>query len=243
MNLNSNPSFIKVMASLAVASLFGFAATAQDSKPRTAIVNSLAGDAKYSSAGAAFIPLAIGTKLRAGDTIKTAAGSHVDIDLDGNVGLIQVAPNSTFVVRSITTTDTQAEKVTDTQLEINAGAVYAKVNKLAKGSRYEIATPKGICGIRGTTVYLNANGKLTVEKGTAGMAYPKPGGGVDTFVLHDGETVSPGDPAPQPAAEAELRSIVEALTDLATHGVGRVTPPFVSPQSPFVSPTVPPLPK
>ena len=242
MNLNSNPSLIKMVASLAVASLFTLAAAAQDAKPRTAVVNSMSGEAKYSSGGGAFIPLAVGTRLHAGDTIKTSVGSHVDIDLDGNVGLIQVAPQSTFVIRSITTTDTPAEKMTDTQLEINAGAAYAKVNKLAKGSRYEIATPKGICGIRGTTVYLNANGQLIVEQGTAGIAYPKIGGGVDTFVLHDGEAISPGDAAPRPATGEELRSIVEALRDLASHGIGRFTAPFIAPQAPFISPTLPPLP-
>ena len=241
MNLNSSLSF-KVVASLAVASLFAFAASGQDPKPRTAVVNSLAGIAKYSSAGAEFVPLAVGTKLHAGDIIKTEIRSHVDIDLGGNVGLIQVAPLSTFVVRSITTTETQAEKVTDTQLEINQGAVYAKVNKLAKGSRYEIAAPKGICGVRGTSLYFNAGAKLTVEKGTAGVGYPKPGGGVDTFVLHDGETVSPGDAAPQAAGADELREIVEALSDLGSHGIGLPTPPFVAPQEPFISPTIPPLP-
>ena len=242
MNLNSNPSLIKLVASLAVASLFTFSATAQDAKPRTAVVNSMSGEAKYSSGGGAFIPLAVGTRLHSGDIIKTSVGSHVDIDLDGNVGLIQVAQQSTFVVRSITTTETQAEKLTDTQLEIKTGAIYAKVNKLAKGSRYEIATPKGICGIRGTTVYLNADGKLIVEEGTAGMAYPKAGGGVDTFVLHDGQSVSPGDAAPHSATGEELRSIVEALRDLATHGIGRFTAPFIAPQAPFISPTLPPLP-
>lgn len=241
MNLSSKPSF-KVVASLVVASLFAFAAAGQDPKPRTAIVNSLSGVAKYSSAGGAFAPLVIGTKLHAGDTIQTEINSHVDLDLGGNVGLIQIAPQSTFVVRSITTTETPAEQVSDTQLEINKGAVYAKVNKQAKGSRYEIASPKGICGVRGTTLLFTAGGKLTVEKGTAGVAYPKPGGGADAHVLRDGQTISPGDAGPQDAAADELRSIVEALNDLGSHGIGPVTPPFVAPQQPFISPTIPPLP-
>src|SRR4051812_9341633 len=142
--------FFTVAASLAVLATAALPVVAQTPVERVARVNALAGVASYSTKGGAFTPLAIGAKLHQGDTVKTTAGSHVDIDLGGNVGIVQVAPQSTFVLDKITTTDAGPERLTQTELRVDAGAIYAKINKLAKGSRYEISTPKGIAGIRGT---------------------------------------------------------------------------------------------
>src|SRR5687767_12766855 len=117
---------LKVVASLAVFSFTVFSAVAQTPVDRIAQVNALAGDAKFSKKGGAFEPLAIGTKLHPGDTVKTGAGSHVDIDLGGNVGIVQVAPQSTFVIDKMTTTDAGSERLTETQLKVETGAIYAK---------------------------------------------------------------------------------------------------------------------
>jgi hypothetical protein len=212
--------------------------SAQNAVKRTAHVSALAGKVVYSSGGGPFGPVAIGTKLEEGDEIKTAAGSHVDIDMGGNVGLVQVAPNSTFKITTNRTTDTPADKITETEVNLKSGAMYFKVNKLAKGSRYEITTPKGIAGIRGTSGYLTADGQLTIGDGMAGIAYPN-NGGVDTFIVHAGETVGPNDRPPHPAPGQILRDIVEALRDAATHGIGHDLQPFVPPLEPFISPTLP----
>ena len=120
----------KLVASLTVFSLMAFSAVAQTPVERIAQVNALAGDARFSTKGGAFEPLALGTKLHQGDTIKTGAGSHVDIDLGGNVGVVQIAPQSTFVLDKLTTTDTGSEKLTETQLKVETGAIYAKINAM-----------------------------------------------------------------------------------------------------------------
>lgn len=219
--------------------LAAFPALAQKTVDRVALINALAGDVRYSSKDGAWIPAAIGTKLYAGDKVKTGVGSHADIDIGGNVGIVQVAPKSIFVVDKITSTDAGGERVTETQLSVNEGAIYAKINKLAKGSRYEIATPKGIAGIRGTAVYATADGQVAILDGSAGVAYPNGAGGIDTFIVKAGETVGPTDRPPHPAPGDLLRSIVEALRDASTHGVGRETPPFIQPLAPFISPVLP----
>lgn len=230
---------MKVMASIAVTTLcVTFSASAQDARVRKASVTALAGDARYSSGGGAFVPLPVGTKLNEGDVIKTGGGSHVDIDLGDNVGVVQVAPNSTLTVRTIRSTHTAAENVTETDLNLGAGALYFKVNHLAKAGRFEISTPKGIAGIRGTAGSMTADGQLTISEGMAGVAYPN-NGGVDTFIVHEGETVGPTDRPPHPAPGQWLRDIVEALRDAATHGIGRDIRPFVPPVEPFISPVLP----
>jgi len=237
-----SPGFLsKALASLAVVSIAVLPVAAQNPVERVARVNALAGVASYSSKGGAFMPLAIGTRLHQGDTVKTGTGSHVDIDLGGNVGIVQVAPQSTFVIDRITTTDAGPERLTQTELRVDAGAMYAKINKLAKGSRYEVSSPKGVAGIRGTAVYWTADGRLTVLDGVAAVAYPNAAGGVDTFLVHENETVSPDDRPPHPASIELLRDVVEALRDAATHGIGHDGPPFVPPgiENNFISPTLP----
>lgn len=214
-------------------------ALAQQTVDRVAVINAIAGDVRYSSKDGAWVAAAIGIKLYAGDKVKTGAGSHADVDIGGNVGIIQVAPQSVFVIDKITSTDAGADRVTETQVSVNEGAIYAKINKLAKGSRYEIASPKGIAGIRGTAVYATADGQVTILDGSAGAAYPNGAGGVDTFIVNAGQTVGPTDRPPHAAPGDVLRSIVEALRDAATHGIGREIPPFVQPLSPFISPVLP----
>jgi len=238
MKLNFDSSF-KAMALVSLVALFTFPAVAQTAKKREANVLGLAGDARYSAGGGSFTPLSIGTKLREGDVIKTGAGSHVDIDLGDNVGLVQVAPHSTCAVRTMTTTQTGADTVTETDLDLKEGAVFFKVNKLAKASRFEITTPKGIAGIRGTSGSMTADGQLTVGEGMAGAAFPNAAGSVDTFIVNGGETVGPTDKPPHPAPGLWLRDIVEALRDAATHGIGRDIRPFVPPVEPFISTVLP----
>lgn len=234
-----SPGFsVKAMALLALAAFLTISAHAQ-TKSRQAIVMALAGDARYSAGGNGnFTPVAIGTKLHEGDVIKTGGGSHVDIDLGNNVGLLQITPNSTFVLQTMKVTETQADTVTETDLDLKEGAVFFKVNKLAKASRYEITTPKGIAGIRGTTGYMNADGTLAIGEGMGGVSYPN-GGTPETFVLKDGEMVGPNDKPPHPAPGQLLRDIVEALRDAATHGIGHDIRPYVPPVDFFISPVLP----
>ncbi len=230
---------IKAMAFCAIAVLSTTTAHAQ-ARAREAIVTALAGDVRYSAGGTgAFTPVSSRSSLHEGDVIKTGRGSHVDVDMGDNVGVIQVAPNSTVTLQTMKVTRTEADVVTETDLDLKQGALFFKVNKLAKASRYEITTPKGIAGIRGTTGYINADGTLVIGDGVGAISYPKPGGGTDTFVLRDGEMVGPEDKPPHPAPGPLLRDIVDALRDAATHGLGQDVKPFVPPVDFFVSPTLP----
>lgn len=240
----------KAFAALTLIALSLSSLQAQDTAERTIMTASLAGDAKYAHGNGAFIPLARGVKLVKGDVIKTGVNSHVDLQMGNNVGVVRVAEQSTLTIDAATITKTGADMMTDTQLTLGSGGVYAKVNKLAKGSRYEITSPKGIAGIRGTSLFFGADGRLTVGvgKGTAGAAYPNNAGGVDTFVVNEGQTVSPTDNPPHPATIEELRKINEELTDAALlalderrallRGLDELDP-FAGQVEPFISPTLP----
>jgi hypothetical protein len=225
---------LKAVATLAIAALSTLHSQAQTT-PRTMLVTGIAGDVQYARGGGAFSTVSVGTKLGKGDVVKTGVGSHIDIDTGDNTGQIQLAPQSSIAIDEVTKTRTGADLVTETQLSLNSGAMYARVNKLAKGSRYEIATPNGIAGIRGSTLSLTADGQLTMGEGEAAIAY----GPNDVVVVKAGETVGPKDRPARPAPGQWLSDIVHALRDALTHGIGRELRPFVPPIEPFISPTLP----
>jgi len=225
----------KAIASLAVVAFWTLSLNAQNATPRTVHVSGLAGTVSHSHAGGQFVPLASGAKLGKGDVIKTGPGSHVDLDMGRNVGMVQVAPNSTFSIDEVTATSTGTDMLTDTQVSLSAGTMYAKVNKLAKGSRYEITTPKGIAGIRGSALSMTAAGQLTMGEGEGGIAF----GPTDVEIVHEKETAGPSDRPSHPASAQALREIVDALRDAATHGAGPEIRAFWSAdqEDGFISPT------
>src|SRR5687767_14970687 len=161
---------LKAVASLAIAALSTLHLQAQAS-PRAVRVTGIAGDVHYAHGGGSLVPVSVGTKLVKGDVIKTGVGSHVDLDMGDNVGQVQLAPHSSLAIDEVTSSRTGADVLTETQLSLNTGTMYARVNKLSKGSRYEIATPNGIAGIRGSTLALTADGQLTMGEGEAAIAY------------------------------------------------------------------------
>lgn len=237
--MKSSPSFAcRAMAVVASLVVFAFPAAAQNENAAAndVLVTAVGGTVNYSKNGGAYVPLPVGTHLSKGDIIKTGPSAHADLQIGNNVGVVQVTPNSTFAISEVTVAQTGADTVTSTEFDLSQGAIYAKVNKLAKASRYEIKTPRGIAGIRGTTLYLTANGDLTIGDGTGGIAYF--GGGA--HVLNGGQTISPGDNAPRPAPADSLKDINDSVWDAAHHGIGHDFPPFVPPAEQFVSPTLPP---
>jgi len=208
--MKSKMSFeLKYVAFIAISAFLTFASNTQ-AADRSVSVDAIEGTAQYSTGGGPFMALPSGAKLKAGDVIRTDSRSRVSLNLGSGVGTAVIGPTSTVAVDKVTATDTGAEKVTETQLDLRAGRLYGKVNKLAKASRFEVKTPRGIAGIRGTTFSITDTGCLTVGEGTAGMAYPA-NGGVRTQVVNANSAVCPDDAAPHPAAPDELQAIIDAF--------------------------------
>lgn len=233
----------RVMALIAAAltlTLLG-QAQAQNVQEGKAVVRALLGAPEYSRGGGAFIPLKVNTVLHAGDVVKTAKEDHVDLFLGKNNGVVQVTPNSTLLLDKLTFQDTGAEIVSDTQLDLRGGTIHGKVNKMSKASKYEIKTPRGVAGIRGTKYSVSASGAVTVAEGTVIVVYVIGGIAQPPITVHAGETVVPGG-TPQPAPKDLLNDILNGIHDADNH-IGNqlfievfVAPPVVQP---FISPTLP----
>ena len=119
------------------------AAHAQTQQGR-AQVRAVIGSATYSSAGQSPAALKVGTVLYSGSTVKTAAESSVDLFLGKAAGVVRVTENTTLGIDKLTITDTGADSVIDTQLDLTEGTIRGNVNKLSAASKYEIKLPNGV---------------------------------------------------------------------------------------------------
>jgi len=170
------------------------------------------GAARYWTTGnAASQPLKTGTILRPGTVIQTAANSYVDLVLNNPKAVgssatvastapqsisyqpkaeqdaIRLFENTVLGVDKLTTLQTGADTVTETQLDLKVGRIFGTVKKLSASSKYEIKIPNGVAGIRGTIYFLDASGVLTVVSGSVLLAYYTPDGALVTQVVDAGQ--------------------------------------------------------
>src|SRR6185437_858618 len=174
-------------------------------------VVAVSGDARYFVTGDSTPhPIKVGMILKPGVTIQTASGmnNYVDLVLN-NAGAvappaaspsqiahyqpkaeqdgIRVFENTVLSVDKLSTTQTGADVVTDTEMDLKAGSILGTVKKLTPNSKYEVKIPNGVAGIRGTIFWLSASGILRVLDGSVVMAYVGSGGNVITQVVNFGE--------------------------------------------------------
>src|SRR5712672_3636546 len=148
--MTSNKSLgIKLLGVAALAFALTCSLQAQ-TVPGKAEVRALKGVAVYSTGGGPSMPLKVGTVLGPGSTIKTGGGSSVDLFLGNSAGVVRVAENTTLALDKLTLTDTGADTAVEIQMGLSEGTILGNVNKLSAASRYEIKTPNGVAGIRGT---------------------------------------------------------------------------------------------
>ena len=94
--------------------------------------------------------------------------------------VVRIMPNSMLGIDKLTVVDTGADTVSDTELDLKQGKIFASVKKLNGASQYLIKLPNGIAGVRGTQFSLSHNGATSVYHSTGGgvvLSMVPPGGG------------------------------------------------------------------
>jgi uncharacterized membrane protein YgcG len=172
------------VASLAVLSLFllGTSRTfAAEGKQGNVRVLKVAGDVTSTiKATSEAQPLKEGTFIQQDQVIKTGKGSEA-ILLFSNGTTITVEQNSAFSIDKFLQTpfasnDSNYQKlknepsISQTKVNVSEGSIVADVVKLNKGSTFDIGTPVGVAGIRGTIIRVTVN---------------RPGGGAPVSVTVD----------------------------------------------------------
>lgn len=193
-----------------------------------AIVRAVRGTANFSTdAGANWQKLTVGRKLSQNSVIRTAVGSTVDLFLGDNGPVVRVTEATTMGIDKLTSEQTGADKVIETQLDLRNGRILGNVKKLAAASKYEVKTPQGVCGIRGTRYDIRADGTVTVIEGTVIVVYVVAGQPIPPVTVTQGQTVRPPTQQgqtiqPQPATPTEIQEATENVNQ-ATENAGQPT--------------------
>jgi len=85
---------------------------------------------------------------------------------------------------------------------------------MAATSKYEIKTPNGVAGIRGTEYDISATSVVRVVSGSLVVVYVKSDGTVVTQVVNAGEMFVPAEGAVKPMPREEISQVVGDLKNL-----------------------------
>jgi hypothetical protein len=199
-----------------------------------ATVRTIKGAATYTKADGASGALKVNQELDPGDTVTTGPGSFVYLSVNGLSSAVRVAADTTLLLKTMDRTGSYRQGTTDTSLDLKVGTIQGQVKKVAGDSNYEIQTPHGVAGIRGTDfqveVVSNGNGTYTVTftslTGTV-VASAVVNGQLQTKTLSGGESWTVGGdvvPVQIKLLDYELQLINELIT--IVYGGGTITVPI-----------------
>jgi hypothetical protein len=151
----------------------------------TATVVRIKGSARCKIGGSGWQPLKRGDVLRAGALIETGGdGSYVDLVLGARgappalrpaagdlltyhptaeQNTVRVWQNTRLGIDKLTAMETGADVVTETQLDLQAGHILANVKKMSAASKYDVKVPNGVASIRGSTVEISVEERVTIK--------------------------------------------------------------------------------
>jgi len=130
---------------------------------------------------------------------------------------IRLTPNSTLAIDKLTIVDTGTDAVSDTELDLKKGKIFASVRKLSGASQYIVKLPNGVAGVRGTLFSISVDGAVACFESTGGgviLALTLANGTSKTFVIAPGYLMDPttGSPAHiTPQLQRILGEVFDAL--------------------------------
>jgi hypothetical protein len=229
----------------------------------SAKVINLKGSARYFLAGDSTPhPLKVGDTLKPGTIIQTASGSYVDIVLNNpkatssGIGAgpssvsstpttvmyakpsmeqdaVRVLENTVLGVEKLTITQTGADRVTDTELDLKVGKIFGTVRKLSAGSNYKVKIPNGVAAIRGTVYFISSTGDVsilasasaqqsTVPADSMILAYIAPDGTAVTQVVGPGQSFGTSGGQLSPIPQALYNDMLDWVRELGVEPGGQV---------------------
>ena len=217
-----------------VVALIGAVSSAQAAEVGKAVVRSVRGHAQYAEGGQ-WLELKPGQVLKPGASIRTANESQVDLFLDQNGPMVRLVENTTLGIDKLNFEATGIETVMETQLDLKSGRILGIVKKMAHNSKYEIKTPNGVAGVRGTEFDVSATSVARVVSGSMVVVYVKSDGTVITQVLNAGEMFVPSEGAVRPLPPDQLSQLLADINDL--RGAPTAELKVEEPIRVFISPT------
>lgn len=88
--------------------------------------------------------------------------------------VVRIWGNSAMGIDKLTSMQTGADMVTETQLDLKQGRITGNVKKMSAASKYEVKLPNGVAGVRGTLFDIQAVGIVKVYIGSMVVAWVDP---------------------------------------------------------------------
>jgi hypothetical protein len=233
--MNRMQTFLKSLAVFGVTLAAISALAADDVVQVTAKVLRVRGDARYKVGGGAWQTLKQGDQLGAGTVLETGVNSRVDLMIgegappppaSANFGtMLTYAPaaeqntvriweNSRMGIDKLTRTETGADVVTDTQLDLQAGHIFGSVKKMSAASRYEVKIPNGVAGIRGTVYDISVEGIIKCLVGSIYLQYTDSSGKAASQVVMTEQMFDIRTGVLQALPDSDRTSMLRALTQV-----------------------------
>jgi FecR protein len=140
---------------LALAGVTTLHSAEEGRKEGKATVRSVHGKVEYAN-NDTWLPVKPNMKFPAGVTIRTGADGVADISVNGTSSAIRLTNSTTLQIPAMSYVGSAREGDTTTMLNLVSGSVIGNVKKISANSRYEIMTPHGVAGIRGTDFMVEA---------------------------------------------------------------------------------------
>ena len=97
---------------------------------------------------------------RIGQASDSQVTGYVDYRPSAEQNAIRLTPDTTVSIDKLFITDTGADSVSDTELNLTQGKIFCSVKKLTGASQYMVKIPKGIAGVRGTRFSIDVRGTV-----------------------------------------------------------------------------------
>jgi hypothetical protein len=135
---------------LALAGLTTVVMAAGAKRATKATVRAVHGDVQYSTDGGQWKPLRPNMDLPEGTSVKTGADSGADMQVNGRTSTVRVTADTTMTLKQMEAIGAGMAADTETLLKLDGGTVMGSVKKISGDSHYQVSTPRGVAGVRGT---------------------------------------------------------------------------------------------
>lgn len=119
-------------------------------------------------------------------TSDTSAPPPTTYETKATQSVIRLTENTLLGIDKLTTLQTGADEVSDTELDLKAGRILGNVKKVSAASKFEIKLPNGVAGIRGTCFDISASGLVRCIIGSVVYTFVGSDGSVTTKEVNGG---------------------------------------------------------
>jgi hypothetical protein len=166
-----------------------------------------------------------------------AAPPPASYNSSANQNVVRLTENTLLGIDRLTSLQTGAEEVTETQLDLKAGRILGNVKKLSAASRYEIKLPNGVAGIRGTFYDVSVNW-IKCLIGSITYAWIDANNNAQTVTISGGQQVDTRLGQISSLSASDSQSMQTEMNDMRPHGPPVTVPGYshfiehVSPHGP-----------